>query len=267
MKHVFLWTCARSCSSAFVRSIETLPSTLVISEPFQHPYYCGPQRQNRRYESQEINPNETYEETARKVLNPDIIGESHVEVVFVKDMAYYFEGRFDMIEELFGTAKHSFLIRDPWKVVTSQYRASQNPEIRAFGWTYFDPAEVGFRQLHQMYELVKQRLDPTPVVIDADDLLESPKQIMKAYCDGVGITFEEHMTSWKAGESAQAWKNSDWNHAWCKRAINSNGFIKSSTTADSFDKADVTYPADVMKAIEESQPFYDKLYSARIIPG
>ena len=153
------------------------------------------------------------------------------------------------------------------KVVTSQYRASQNPEIRACGWTYFDPVEVGFRQLHQIYELVKQKLDPTPVVIDADDLLESPKQIIKAYCDGVGITFEDHMTSWKAREVAQAWENSHWIHAWCKRAINSNGFITSSTTADSFGKADVTYPADVMKAIEESQPFYDKMYSARIILG
>lgn len=115
MKHVFLWTCFRSCSSAFERSIETLPNTLVISEPFQYPYYYGPQRQHRRYESQEINQNETYEETARKVLNPDIIGESLIEVVFVKDMAYYFEGRFDVIEELFSTAKHSFLIRDPRK--------------------------------------------------------------------------------------------------------------------------------------------------------
>lgn len=49
------------------------------------------------------------------MLNPDIIGESLIEVVFVKDMAYYFEGRFDVIEELFSTAKHSFLIRDPRK--------------------------------------------------------------------------------------------------------------------------------------------------------
>ena len=110
-------------------------------------------------------PNKTYEETSRKVLNPQITGESLIEVVFVKEMAYYFEGRFDMIEELFSTAKHSFLIRDPRKVVTSQYRASQNPEIRACGWTYFDPGEVGFRQLHQIYELVKQKLDSTPVVI------------------------------------------------------------------------------------------------------
>ena len=112
-----------------------------------------------------------------------------------------------MLKELFRHAKHSFLIRDPKKAIPSLYRVSQNPEIRSSGWDYFDPDEAGFKELYEMYAFVKENLDPSPVVVDADDLIESPKEIMKAYCDGVGINYEEGMTSWKAGEVPEPWQD------------------------------------------------------------
>lgn len=91
-----------------------------------------------------------------------------------------------MLEGWFHDAKHSFLIRDPNKAILSQYRASENPAIHSFGWDYFEPDEAGYQELHEMYEYVKENLDPDPVVVNAGDLLSSPKQMMKAYCDGVG---------------------------------------------------------------------------------
>ena len=119
-----------------------------------------------------------------------------------------------------------------------------------------------------MYEFIKENLDPNPVIVNADDLLESPKQIMKAYCDGVGIRYEDHMTSWKAGEVLLAWKDGwpRWVQAWRQGAINSSGFIKPSIskTAGASSEPEVTYPIDVIKVIEESRPFYDKLCMAKI---
>ncbi|XP_078368290.1 uncharacterized protein LOC144652142 [Oculina patagonica] len=122
------------------------------------------------------------EEVAKTIIDEVTSGKGN-EVIFVKDMAYTLKGRLNILEEWFCEAKHSFLIRDPQKAISSHYRILQNKEVRANGRVHLDSNEIGFRQLHEMYEFVKEKLDPNPVVVDADDLLDSPKQIMKAYCD------------------------------------------------------------------------------------
>ena len=261
---VFLWTVPRSCSSAFERSIMTLPDIRCpMTEPFAIAYYLGPQRQSQRYESQEIDQNGSYETLAKSILDQST-GDGF-ELVFIKDMAFYMKGRFGILKDFFRDAKHSFLIRDPTKAISSMYRASENPEIQASGlYDYFDARESGFQELYEMYAFVKDNFDPNPVVIDADDLLTSPKQIMKAYCHGVGITFEDHMTSWKAGEVPQPWQGRFWLPVFRRRAINSSRFVKAGT-AGSSSEAEMLYPNDVIKAIDESRPFYEKLYSARIM--
>ena len=257
-KHVFLWTAFRSCSSAFERSILTLPRMQLMSEPFSASFYFGPQRQSCRYESKEADSKASYENVAREILNQ--ANDDNIDLLFVKDMACYMKGRLGFLKEFFQDAKHSFLIRNPKKSIPSQYRASENPEIQDSGWNYFDPQEAGFQELFEMYSFVKDNLDANPVVVDADDLLESPKQIMKEYCDRVGIKYEEHMTTWKPGEIIQAWQDG-WVIAWRRGALNSSGFIKSDTSSS---KPEIEYPSDVVKAMEDSQAFYDKMFSVRL---
>lgn len=170
-----------------------------------------------------------------------------------------------MLEEWFHDAKHSFLIRDRNKAILSQYRVSENPAIQSSGWDYFEPDEAGYQELHEMYEYVKKNIDPDPVVVDADDLLSSPKQMMKAYCEGVGIQYEDHITSWKAGEVPAAWTWDEMCVAWYSTAVNSSGFVKEvDRHENSSSELCVTYPANVVKAIEDSRPFYEKLHSNRV---
>lgn len=42
------------------------------------------------------------------------------------------------------------------------------------GLDQFTPSEVGYRELYQLYELVRTQLGYEPIVIDADDLLKYP---------------------------------------------------------------------------------------------
>ncbi|KAL9959681.1 hypothetical protein ACROYT_G033024 [Oculina patagonica] len=234
IKRVFLWAVPRSCSSAFERSIHTLSTTKLIDEPFEYVYYFGPQRQSPRFASLNIHQTSSYEAIAKSIIDQET--DDGVEVVFIKDMGLHIKGRLEMLEESFHDAKHSFLIRDPKKSIPSLYRAIENPEIR--NWDYFDPSEAGFKELYEMYEFVKEKLDPNPVVVDADDLLSSPKEMMKAYCEGVGIQYEDHMTSWKAGEVPKAMEHRTWTH----RAIHSNGFIKPrDKNESSSNEPEVTY--------------------------
>ena len=259
VKRVILWTAPRCISSAFERSILTLPNTKLISEPFGVAYYYGPQRQSQRFDSQEVEPMAKYEDVAKVVMDQPA---DDIDVVFAKDMAYYMEGKMSVLEESLKDVKHSFLIRDPKKAIPSFLRLMEKPEIRELGWDYFDPKEAGFQQLYEIYEFVKEKLDPHPVVIDADDLLGSPEEIMKAYCERVGMQYADHMTTWEAGEVPEAW-NDIWGLTCRDNAIKSSGFVKRAKPSGS-DVPDVQYPADVMKTIKDSQPFYEKLYAARI---
>ena len=54
-------------------------------------------------------------------------------------------------------AKHSFLIRDPKKSISSIYRVMKKAKIR--NWVYFDPDEAGFKELYALYDFVKEKLD------------------------------------------------------------------------------------------------------------
>ena len=260
MKCVFLWTAPRSCSSAFERSVLTLTGVEHRSEPFNQAFYFGADRQSQRYGSLDVKPNLRYRDVAESITRA---GDDQCQLVFVKDMAYFMKDQFHILEEYFKDAKHSFLIRDPSKVITSQYRASQNEEIRAQGWDYFDPSKTGFKELNELYNYVKRNLDPCPVVVDADDLLDSPQEMMQAYCRGVGIPYEDHMTTWDADVMPPAW-NDGWAISWRKGALASNGFARPSRPSNAAAVPDVAYPDDVTRAIEASCDFYEELYQARI---
>ena len=84
---------------------------------------------------------------------------------------------------------------------------------------------------------------------------------MKAYCEGVGNQYEDHMTFWKAGEVPKEWEG-EMGVGWFHQAIHSNGFTKPRDSSSS--DPGVTYPADVIKAIEEKLPFYERLYPVRL---
>ena len=44
----------------------------------------------------------------------------------------------------------------------------------SIGWDYFDPNEIGFKELYGMFRLVTEELGQEPIIIDADDLLKHP---------------------------------------------------------------------------------------------
>ncbi|KAK3739258.1 hypothetical protein QZH41_000259, partial [Actinostola sp. cb2023] len=125
----------------------------------------------------------------------------------------------------FQGVRHTFLIRDPAKSIPSLYRLSTLPNET--GWDSFDPEEAGVRQLYEFYTFVTEHLDPNPVVIDADDLLDDPDGMMKKYCEAVGISYEPHMTTWQAG-MMDGWTG--WLKPWVTAVSQSTGFEKRSAT-------------------------------------
>ncbi|KAK3735135.1 hypothetical protein QZH41_000005 [Actinostola sp. cb2023] len=252
----FAFEAPRSVSTAFERSIRTLSKTKVFTEPYSVPYYYGPERQNTRYKSTPIDPEKTYNNTA-KLLLQDYDG---INLVFTKNMAYHVSKKFDMfLSKEFQGTRHTFLIRDPAKSIASLYRLST--DRNESGWDYFEPEDSGVRQLYEFYTFVTEHLDPNPVVIDADDLLDDADGMMKKYCEAVGISYEPHMTTWQAG-MMDGWTS--WPKGWFNSVSQSTGFEKRSATK-SVSEAKEKHPEEVAKAIEDLRPFYALLYAKRMI--
>ncbi|MCJ1393035.1 hypothetical protein MMC18_005907 [Xylographa bjoerkii] len=98
----------------------------------------------------------------------------------------------------------TFLIRDPRTAISSLYRCTVPPLNEKTGMYMFLTSEVGYREmrllLDYLYQDDAQRKDQV-CLVDADDLLDDPTGIVKAYCERVGLPFSEDMLRWGSDEN------------------------------------------------------------------
>ena len=145
----------------------------------------------------------------------------------------------------------TFLIRHPSYSVPSYYRCTLPPLDDTTGFHEFMPSETGISELRRVFDYLRSIGNIGPMiatqdiidgntvqdaraenvnsaveicVVDADDLLDDPSGIIKAYCDSVGLNFDPNNLSWdteeeqtKARAAFEKWKG------FHEDAINSNG--------------------------------------------
>ena len=267
-KRVILWSAPRCVSTAFERSMMNMKNSKIFHEPYSLPYYFGPERQSEHYSSVEaIDPqaacrSPTYSSVS-ELLQEEYDG---LDLVFVKNMVYYIDKKFDIfLEDGFKNFKHTFLIRNPKKAVVSLYKSTTNPELT--GYDSFDPAKAGFKQMFEFFQFVRSHLDPLPVVVDADDLLDNPEGTMQSYCEALGLEYQKNMTKWTPGPVPQ-W-TSPICLGWHEDVLKSSGIIprKNKSQAQDGGALDMEdMPAEVVDTIEMSMPCFEALYSVRIRP-
>jgi hypothetical protein len=125
----------------------------------------------------------------------------------------------------------TFLIRNPRKAVPSYYRCCVPPQSAVTGFDHFMPSEAGYRELRELFDYLKDegvitvpssgatkkvngqevsRSQPYEIcIIDADDLLDHPKEIVRSFCENVGLKFDEKMLDWDADQGCETfdkWK-------------------------------------------------------------
>ena len=125
-------------------------------------------------------------------------------LVFVKDMGASigreFETRHDKIPKGF---RHTFLIRNPRNVMMSQVKGFMKRQAPgSFTNQKLTPEKIRpVQYANEMWKHVKsQGWESNPVIIDSDELLENPKEILEAYCKEIGIPFTEDLLTWEAGD-------------------------------------------------------------------
>ncbi|XP_070578536.1 uncharacterized protein [Ptychodera flava] len=250
---VILWSAPRCISTAFERSMRTLQDVKVYHEYYCIASYHGEERIYTRY--QDDKPVEKFRygdvKSTLEGAFPQYQG------VFLKDMAYAMVGQFDALPAGY---RHTFLIRDPTKAITSLYKTIKRGNMPE--WSDFRPEEAGFCEMWQLYQHVRDVTGEEPVVIDADDLLSDPAAMMKKYCEAVGLEYTDRMLEWDADDQSEHWT---WENAWYGTVSSSTGFIKTPGANAHTAKIDTSsLPEYVQDAIREAQPAYENLFNRRI---
>jgi len=99
----------------------------------------------------------------------------------------------------------TFLIRHPRRSVPSYYRCTQPPLAEVTGFHHFLPEEAGYRELRIFFDYVREKglvggdSGVEIFVLDADDLLDAPKNAIEKYCQNIGLDFKPEMLEWSEG--------------------------------------------------------------------
>ena len=197
--------------------------------------------------------------------------------VFVKDMGFSIsEEEYVYIPEGYT---HTFLIRHPLRVFAS-YRKALYDTFSGFGllpgvdekafdldgeYPFIRSPGLMFMDLYKIWRYVSEKPGAVSVVIDSDDLLSNPAEILPKYCRAVGLPFSESLLKWDAStDVANNWMLPaddllDSLHIFYKRALKSSEFVAPSPMP-----AQNQVTPDVIRSVERNIQCYNEMYKARI---
>ncbi len=160
-------------------------------EPFLYLYYVHDAKKRLAYFDVDPSHPTSYTDIKRMILRA-----AEAKPVFVKDMCYYVADYILEDHEFLGQIKNTYLIRDPKKSLISYYKLDPDLTIE----------EVGLESQYEQFRLTVNLTGKTPIVVDADDLVNDTEATMRAYCRALGIEFLEHSLRWSE-ELPKEWRH------------------------------------------------------------
>lgn len=280
-KRVYLWTIPRSISTAFERCFIGFDNIRVVHEPYSTAYYFGPDSRRRNLAPFVPTEREYSYQNIKDRLEDEYEGK---DFIFCKDHAFTLDERYDMMARGFA---HTILIRDPVKTMSSFYRLARKPKLLSWPINTILPSGYAYKELYDLHEHVRTKLGQDVIIIDADDLLRYPEQMVRRYCDAIGVPFQSEMMDWNPRINVtQSWSRTlkllQFLGGIYDRALtstcfqeqphngghadnnNSNGAANSCNGNSVADLASL--PDEVLEAVKVSQPYYNKLYDRRLVP-
>ncbi|XP_071791628.1 uncharacterized protein [Asterias amurensis] len=261
-KRIFIWCTARSLSTVITRSLSQIPDSYALVALFASAGSFGPERkfQDCKYEYAST---DTY--TSMKAIYEQPWPSQSV--VIGKDCSFFLEGKYDFIPEGY---QHVFLFRHPLKSISSM-AASFATRIKTLPEKQVYHFKVNqYKSLHNLHQYLKTTHGINAPVLDADDLIAQPKEMLQKVCKILGLPFSDKLLTWDwTDEKPDNWmvRNSLWEdhkiHGWYSNCLHSTGFRKPTEAAKTDKKA---LEPEFVKMVEEALPYYEELRKLRIKP-
>ncbi len=235
-----LWAIPRSTSTAFEWMMRQRGDLSCHHEPFGEAWYYGEDNRTPRPNKVGVKPGLSYA-SVWNAIRQDAAGRP----VFMKDFPHYISHMAD--DPFLDHFTHSFLIRDPVKMLPSMYDK----------WPDFLVSECGYEEQRALFDRLCDRDGCTPPVIDSDDLLADPHATVRAYCEAVGIPYIEDALSWDEGERRSvSWYDRG---SWHDNLKSSTGLAPQQT-----DYVDITHNDHLLSAYEACRPHYHAMHQHRL---
>ena len=234
---ICLWSGPRNVSTALMYSFAQNDNVAVIDEPLYGHYLrvTGAEHPGRDEVIAAMNCDG--DAVIRQLL--DRQARNPEPRLFMKHMAHH------LVDIDLGFLRETcnvFLIRDPRDMLPSLSIQLPEPSL----------ADTGLRR---QWELFSDLLNAgqAPAVLDSRELLTSPRTVLGAHCEHVGLAFTPAMLNWKAGPRPE---DGVWAPYWYHSVHRSTGFAPY--------QAKSQFPDRLQPLLEECQPWYDRLFEHAI---
>ena len=197
--------------------------------------------------------------------------------IFAKDSSFPFVG--DRLKSLPRGFQHTFLIRHPLRVLSSKHTAilkhlsdnrhlSVDPDNFDFGKDDpFISSGLVYEQVYATWKFVRENIDPHPVVLDGDDLMSRPHEMLPKYCRAVGIPYDESLLRWDSSpQVANSWVYAcpdgldTCYQSFHKRALQSESFYPPKEIPD---PASLTH--DVLRCAKRMMGYYEEMCQTKLV--
>ncbi|MBN1171177.1 MAG: hypothetical protein JXA67_03305 [Micromonosporaceae bacterium] len=233
---IALWSAPRCRSTAFARMMAERGDRVVVHEPLSQVVDFG-----------EVKVDDRIAHTEHDVLAA-LRAIAAEKPVFFKDTTDFHYPGLLADQAFLAAATHTFIIRHPAEAIASHYLL--NPDLGR--------DEIGFARLHEIFNAVLVATGTTPVVIDADDLVDRPADTVRAYCSAVGIPFVPDALSWQSGMRPE-WQATG---RWHESTSSTVGFTR---TTDG--RVEVVTENPVLRAYcDYHLPYYEQLRTVALRP-
>lgn len=181
------------------------PDTVVFDEPLYAHYLRHTTTQAQHPAEQEILA--TMENDGEKVVRDVILGQHSKPVALCKQMTHHL---IQLDEAFLGKTKNVLLIRDPRAIISSYAKVIPNPTIH----------DVGIKKQWQLMQTLQAK-GTLDAVVDTQDILRAPQNMLRRLCRQLGIPFYAAMLHWPAGPRPE---DGVWAPHWYDKVHSSTGF-------------------------------------------
>jgi hypothetical protein len=150
----------------------------------------------------------------------------------------------EMPRDWLSTLTNCFLIRHPREVLASYAKIIEMPTL----------ADTGFPQQAEIFDFVRITTGQTPPVLDAADVLKTPRRLLGLLCEALSIDFQDSMLFWPAGPRAT---DGIWAKHWYSEVEKSTGFRP-------YTERRVELSERLENLASQCVDYYDRLYDTRL---
>lgn len=232
MKRINLWSSPRNISTAMMYSFAQRDDTVVVDEPL-YAHYLKTTNSDHPGKEEIL---QSQDADANNVIDKIILGEYDKPIVFLKQMTHHL---IDINLDFLSQTLNIIFIRNPKQIIASYAQVRSDISMQ----------DIGIEMQWFLFNHLKQnRL--SHIVLDSNEILKSPEQVMQQLCNVLQIPFTQKMLHWPAGAKPY---DGVWAKYWYENVHQSTGFEKQKTSERKL-------PERYKTLLHECELFYKKLY-------